>query len=64
MGTRGSKVAIKFGPFAGSAGVVVSTRQGRVVVRVQLKKRSLLIELDEDMIEVQAKNAPRAGRNF
>ena len=63
MGTRGSKVAIKFGPFAGSLGVIVSTRQGRLVVRIQLEKRTLLIELDEDMVEVQPKSASRAGRN-
>jgi transcription antitermination factor NusG len=54
---------IKFGPFNGSTGVVVSTRQGRVVVRVQLKKRPVLVELDTDMVEVQPKNPSRTGRS-
>ncbi len=45
-------VLITFGPFAGLTATVVTKRLKRVVVRVILsRQRSVLVELDDDMIE-------------
>lgn len=45
-------VVIKFGPFAGFKGTVTSAPQKRVVVRIILEHgRSILVELDTDMIQ-------------
>jgi hypothetical protein len=48
----GTAVTIIFGPFAGFRATMVSIRLRRVVVRVVLRHEpSVLIELDDDMIE-------------
>lgn len=45
-------VVIKFGPFAGFKGIVASAPRKRVTVRIILEPgRSILVELDTDMIE-------------
>ena len=53
MMAPGAAVKITFGPFAGSHGVIVSTRLKRLVVRIRLNQsgRSVLVELDRDMVE-------------
>ncbi len=48
--TKGTRVVITFGPFAGFEGTIVSSRNGRIALRLQLGKRWLQIELDEDMV--------------
>jgi hypothetical protein len=49
---RETAVVIKFGPLVGFKGVILSRRLERVVVRLVLRQgRSILIELDDDMIE-------------
>ncbi len=47
---KGKVVKIGFGPFAGLDGVVISTTPLRTIVRVILKNRPVLVELDPDMI--------------
>jgi hypothetical protein len=48
----GTAVTITFGPFAGFKATMVSSRLRRVVVRVVLRHEpSVLVELDDDMIE-------------
>jgi hypothetical protein len=45
-------VLIIFGPFAGRKAEIVTKRLNRVVVRVILRRESsILVELDEDMID-------------
>ena len=53
--TKGTAVTINFGPFAGNSGVIVFTSRERTVVRIMLKGRALLIELDTDMIRLPAR---------
>ena len=67
--TKGTEVTINFGPFTGSKGVVISTSRERTVVRILVKGRAVLIELDTDMIRVPAKGQdsltlPRGNRPF
>ena len=50
--TKGKVVNIGFGPFAGLDGVVISTTPQRTVVRVILRSRPVLVELDPDMIRM------------
>jgi len=51
-------VLITFGPFAGLKATIVTKRLKRVVVRVSLsRQRSVLVELDDDMIERQQDSA-------
>lgn len=63
-------VVIEFGPFAGFKGEVVSVGLERVTVRIILKqRRSILVELDPDMIRCDESNtlnsAPtNSGRGF
>jgi hypothetical protein len=45
-------VRINFGPLTGVNGVVISTSPARTVVRITVKGRSVLVELDPDMILV------------
>lgn len=53
-----SGVLITFGPFAGVKATIVTKRLKRVVVRVVLsRQRSVLVELDDDMIERQQGSA-------
>ena len=52
---KGTVVKISFGPFAGLDGVVISTTPQRTVVRVILRSRPVLVELDPDMIRVPAR---------
>jgi transcription antitermination factor NusG len=49
-------VKINFGPFAGLDGVVISNSTHRTVVRVSLKGRPVLVELDQDMIRTPARD--------
>ena len=59
--TRGTVVTIIFGPFSGLSGVVISSSARRTVVRLILKGRSVLVDLDTDMIRVPVRNgSPRA----
>ena len=45
-------VFIRFGPFTGFKGIVVSARLVRVTVRIILRqRRSILVELDAEMIK-------------
>ena len=51
-------VLITFGPLAGLKATMVTRRLKRVVVRVILsRQRSVLVELDDDMIERQQDSA-------
>lgn len=51
-------VLITFGPFAGLKAAIVTKRLKRVVVRVILSRQgSVLVELDDDMIERQQDSA-------
>jgi hypothetical protein len=55
---RETAVLITFGPFAGMKATIVTRRLKRVVVRVILsRQRSVLTELDDDMIERQQDSA-------
>jgi hypothetical protein len=49
-------VRSNFGPLTGVNGVVISTSPGRTVVRITLKGRSVLVELDPDMILVPVRD--------
>jgi hypothetical protein len=52
MIVRETAVVMKVGPLVGFKGVIVSRRLERVVVRLVLQQgRSILVELDDDMIE-------------
>jgi len=57
--TKGKVVIIHFGPFAGLSGLVVSTSPDRTVVRVILKGRSTLVELDTNMIRESGRDGLR-----
>jgi hypothetical protein len=48
--TQGALVTIQFGPFAKLKGMVTATLPTRVVVRITVKKRAILLELDRDMV--------------
>jgi hypothetical protein len=48
--TKGTRVVITFGPFTGFEGTILSSRNGRVALRLRLEKRWLQVELDEDMV--------------
>jgi transcription antitermination factor NusG len=48
--TNGMMVTINFGPFAGLSGIVVSTSGERTTVRIILKGRAVLVDLETDMI--------------
>ncbi len=50
--TEGTLVTIQFGPFAKFKGIVISTPPRRVVVRITIKKRAILVELDREMVEL------------
>ena len=54
--TKGTLVTINFGPFAGLSGVVISTSPERSTVRIILKGRAVLVELDTDMIRVPVRH--------
>ena len=54
--TKGTAVSIKFGPFAGLSGVVISTSSERTTVRIMLKGRAVLVELDTNMIQVPVRH--------
>jgi transcription antitermination factor NusG len=58
---RGTVVTIQFGPFALFKGMVTATLPRRVVVRITLKKRAILVELDRDMVASYV--AARKGRS-
>jgi transcription antitermination factor NusG len=49
---KGTLFRIRFGPFAGLDGVVISATPQRTIVRVTLRSRPVLVELDPDMIRV------------
>ena len=47
-----TEATVKFGPFKGYKGIILSAASPqRLVVRIALKHRHVLIELDEDMID-------------
>jgi hypothetical protein len=48
--TRGARVTIQFGPFINFKGTVIATPPRRVVVRIRIKKRVILVEIDRDML--------------
>jgi transcription antitermination factor NusG len=54
--TRGTMVTINFGPFVGLNGEVISTSRGRTTVRIMLKGRVVLVELDTNMIRVPVRH--------
>jgi transcription antitermination factor NusG len=58
--TQGTLVTIQFGPFASFTGMVIAKLPRRLVVRITVKKRAILVELDRDMVapaEVTRKRA-------
>jgi len=56
-------VLITFGPFAGLKATMVTRRLQRVVVRVTFSREpSILVELDDDMIERQQDSAGHQDR--
>ena len=60
-------VSIRFGPFIGFEGVVVSTQPERVLVRITFKDRPILVELDRSMVEDARKaraTTSNASRSF
>jgi transcription antitermination factor NusG len=60
---RETAVLITFGPFAGMNATIVTRRRQRVVVRVNLSRaRSILVELDDDMIERKQDSAGHHDR--
>ena len=59
--TKGTVVTITFGPFAGLSGTLISTSSERAVVRIFLQGRSILVELEVDMIRVPVR--PRERRS-
>ena len=63
---KATLVSIKFGPFAGLSGVVTSTSGERTTVRIILKRRAVLVELDTNMIDVPVRRGlyylPRRAR--
>ena len=68
--TKGTVVTINFGPFAGLSGVVISSSPQRTVVRIVIKGRSILVELDTHMIlrekllrSTQVSRPPRSSGN-
>jgi len=60
--TKGTVVSIKFGPFVGLSGVVISTSGERATVRIMLKGRAVLIELDTNMIHVPVRHGTQQLR--
>ena len=57
---RGTLVTIQFGPFALLKGMVTATLPRRVVVRITVKKRPILLELDRDMVALDVATRKRA----
>ena len=54
---RKPKVTVNFGPFKGYKGIILSAAPPkRVVVKIALKHRDVLVELDEDMIDRAKRN--------
>jgi transcription antitermination factor NusG len=58
--TQGTLVTIQFGPFANFIGRVAETLARRVVVRITVRKRAILVELDRDMVAVAEVTRKRA----
>jgi transcription antitermination factor NusG len=58
--TQGTLVTIQFGPFAKFKGMVIATLPTRVVVRITIKKRAILVELDRDMVALAEVTRKRA----
>jgi transcription antitermination factor NusG len=58
--TSGMVVTINFGPFAGLSGVVTSTSEERTTVRILLKGRAVLVDLETAMIRVPV----RRGKHY
>jgi len=54
--TKGTVVSIKVGPFAGLTGVVISTSGERTTIRIMLKGRAVLVELDKSMIQMPVRH--------
>jgi transcription antitermination factor NusG len=50
--TSGMVVTIHFGPFAGLNGVVVSSSGERTTIRLILKGRAVLVDLETTMLRV------------
>ncbi len=47
-----TEVTVNFGPFKGCRGTILSTASPkRVVVKIVLKDRRVLVELDKDMVD-------------
>ena len=51
---------IQFGPFALLKGMVTGILPRRVVVRITVKKRAILLELDRDMVALDVATRKRA----
>ena len=60
--TKGTIVSIKFGPFAGLSGVIISTFGERTIVRIMLKGRAVLVELETNMIQVPIRHGTQQLR--
>jgi hypothetical protein len=58
--TRGTLVTIQFGPFVNFKGMVTATLPRRVVVRISIKDRAILVELDRDMVALAEVSRKRA----
>jgi transcription antitermination factor NusG len=56
---KGAIVTIIFGPFAGLSGEVVAITPERTMVRMILKGRSILVEVDTDMIRALGRSGMR-----
>ena len=56
---KGTIVTIIFGPFAGLSGEVVAITPERTMVRMILKGRSILVEVETDMIRVPGRSGTR-----
>lgn len=59
MVIKGAIVTIIFGPFAGLSGEVVAITPERTMVRMILKGRSVLVEVETDMIRLPGRSAAR-----
>jgi hypothetical protein len=54
---RQTEVTVNFGPFKGYKGIVLpAASPKRVVVKIALKHRHVLLELDEDMVDGGKRN--------
>jgi hypothetical protein len=52
--TEGIWLLVKHGPFSDLEGVAVSVGQDRVLMRIALECRSVLVELEKDMVEAHS----------